>query len=650
MEKKIITEILRIKQIMNKNLLFEGIPELSILKKLVKGLKLNSGEIFDDFKAALAVAKNAEGEWKVILNFAKTNPLFLKKLSNLLYSQLDSGFYDAIQKGKDDILAKFAIKPELDRAVLKKDIIDAWEAELSGSNEGRNALDVIKMDFSKFIDDLVSPIKPPPVIPIIPIKDTYTWANEARVFLLKSIKQKYIKKELIDIDNIIKVIKESPDLAQKQLALRDLSVHYMALIKSPYKLKIELKKFFKDNGIPKDLRYKIMYGEKVIDPVTNVLKGYKGGDKILQSIMSGKYDAIGPQAWKKLNNSIFTPLREAFLGNLFYKVKDGSYMSVVASRWSNFLKTATFKTDNELLELAASRTVGQRIFSIIQGIAIQNFIIIPSMLALGKTFNQSIASSKQKSLSILRTEFIKNCQEGPELDAESLKKYGTCEQQADAIFDGKLSVKFDQSFGQALIKNFKTSLPVGIDKGNPYNLDFIPEDYKNAVMVLSWLGAWTNYDDLLAGAYNTAESFYNRLNDNTEKEQKLVSDRIQCLDHLKGIKEMNTENKALASVAFEKCIAKTIQKKSDSLPIDGTQTGTTKTDTTKTVPINTITPQPKSSVVYEPNEQSFREFLKNQSPPETYKSYNSDTQFWFSDDKRYKFKDGNFELIPKRNQ
>ena len=227
---------------------------------------------------------------------------------------------------------------------------------------------------------------------------------------------------------------------------------------------------------------------------------------------------------------------------------------------------------------------------------------------------------------------IKNCKEN-ELDAESLKKYGTCEQQADAIFDGKLSINIEKEFGQALIKNFKTSLPVGIDKGNPYNLNFIPEDYKNAVMVLSWLGAWTNYDDLLAGTYNTAESFYNRLNDNTEKEQKLVSDRIKCLDLLKGIKEMTPKNKALASVAFEKCIAKTITKKSDLPSTDGTQT-----DTTKTVQTDTITPQPQPSGVYEPNEKSFIEFLKNQSPPETYKegSYNKDA--WVgknSDNKKY---------------
>jgi hypothetical protein len=636
MEKKIITEILRIKEIMNKNLLFEVVtPKLSYIRSLIAAL--DGGGTFYDFKNALRAAKQtAAGQWDVILTFSKTNPTFFTKLSRLLYNRLSPELIDAIQKVKDDILVKFENKPNLNKAELKEEINTFLETRLGTSA----VIDIFKMDLAKFIDDVVPRIVPPPVIPLTIIKDSYAWANEARIFLLKSIKQKFIK-EKFDIKNIINVIKESSDLTQKQLALRDLSVHYMSLIETPVRLKIQLKKFFKDNDISKELRYKIMYGEKVIDPVTGAIKGYKGGDKLLQSIMSGKYDLNGPQAWKKLNNSIFTPLREAFLGNWFYKVKDGSYMSVVASRWSNFLKTATFKTDNELLELAASRTVGQRIFSIIQGIAIQNFIIIPSMLALGKTFNQSIASSKQKSLSILRTEFIKNCEEGPELDAESLKKYGTCEEQADAIFDGKLSVKFDQSFGQALIKNFKTSLPVGIDNGNPYNLDIIPEDYKNAVMVLSWLGAWTNYDDLLAGTYNTAESFYNRLNDNTEKEQKLVSDRIKCLNKLKGIKEIKDEKaKALAYLDFEKCIEKTIAKKSNApIPPDVTQT-----DTTKTVQTNTITPQPQPSVVYKDNEESFKEFLKTQIPPETYNRYDANTQRWFSKDAKYRFIDGKFEL------
>ena len=84
------------------------------------------------------------------------------------------------------------------------------------------------------------------------------------------------------------------------------------------------------------------------------------------------------------------------------------------------------------------------------------------------------------------------------------------------------------------------------------------------------------------------------------------------------------------------------------LPTDS-MTNVPQTDTLTSAPTNTFTPQPPPQVEYEPNEQSFKEFLNTKTPPETYKSYNSDTKFWFSKDAKYKFKDGTFEFMKKTN-
>ena len=84
------------------------------------------------------------------------------------------------------------------------------------------------MDFAKLIDEFRPPINPPPVIPIIPLKHSYKWFNAYRLFLLQSIKQT-LNKDFIDINNLLKIIKESDDVVQQQLALREISVHYMAI-------------------------------------------------------------------------------------------------------------------------------------------------------------------------------------------------------------------------------------------------------------------------------------------------------------------------------------------------------------------------------------------------------------------------------------
>jgi len=93
-----------------------------------------------------------------------------------------------------------------------------------------------------------------------------------------------------------------------------------------------------------------------------------------------------------------------------------------------------------------------------------------------------------------------------------------------------------------------------------------------------------------------------------------------------------------------------VEKFSDAivLPTDS-MTNVLQTDTLTSAPTNTFTPQPRPSVVYEPNKESFKEFLKTKTPTETYKTYNSEIRFWFSNDSKYRFKDGNFEFIRKTN-
>ena len=565
MEKKIITEILRIKQIMNKNLLFEGVPPLSVINKLIKALNDGVGGTFDNFASAITVAeKTAAGKWTVILNFAKNSPAFFTKLSTILYRGLDAKVVDAIQKTKDDILAQFAINPELDRATLKNTINNAWEQELGTST----ALDVIKMDFAKLIDEFRPPINPPPVIPIIPLKHSYKWFNAYRLFLLQSIKQT-LNKDFIDINNLLKIIKESDDVVQQQLALREISVHYMAIKKTPEKLRLMLEKFMRENNISDELSSKII-GRKIIDPTTGVVTYAKeGGDDILKAIMSGKYDPIGSTGWAKINDGIFRPLREAMIGGegALYSRKR---WSVAAGRWFNYIKWSTFKSDDEILKLAASRTLGERITSIIYGVIIQNFIIIPSIIAIVKTFKQGFSTSGQKALLELKKEFIKNCKK-ENYDDKTIKTLGTCEQQAELIFENKVPVEPEKDYVKSLWNNFKTSIPIGVETNNPYNMNIIPDDYKKGAIFLQTIGAFTNIDDLLAGTFNTSQEFYNRLIRDTESEQKSATERVKCFKHLEGFKEMLNDKKQLALVNFEKCIGKTLPNKNNLTPKDDPQ-------------------------------------------------------------------------------
>ena len=552
MEKKIITEILRIKEIMNKNLLFEGVPPLSVINKLIKALNDGVGGTFDNFASAITVAeKTAAGKWTVILNFAKNNPAFFTKLSTILYRGLNAKVVDAIQKTKDDILAQFAIKPELDRATLKNTINDAWEQELGTST----ALDVIKMDLGKYIDEFIPPIKPPPVIPLTPIKDSYKWFNQTRGFLLKSIKQ-ILRKDFIKINDLLKIIKESDDVTQKQLALREISVHYMAIKETPQKLRLMLKKLMRENNITDEELSSIIYDKE-------------GGDEILKAIMSGKYDPLGQRGWAKLNDGIFRPLREAMLGGegAWYSLKR---WSVAAGRWFNYIKWSTFKSDDEILKLAASRTLGERITSVIYGVIIQNFIIIPSIIAIVKTFKQGFSTSGQKALLELKKEFIKNCKK-ENYDAETIKTLGTCEQQADLMFENKVPVEPEKDYVNSLWNNFKTSIPIGVQAGNPYNMDIIPENYKMGAIFLQSIGAFTNIDDLLAGTFNTSEELYNRLIRDTDSDLKSASERVKCFKHLEGFKEMPPEKKQLALVNFENCIGKTLPNKNNLPPKDDPQ-------------------------------------------------------------------------------
>jgi hypothetical protein len=120
-----------------------------------------------------------------------------------------------------------------------------------------------------------------------------------------------------------------------------------------------------------------------------------------------------------------------------------------------------------------------------------------------------------------------------------------------------------------------------------------------------------------------------------DDKSKLESEAIKTLNVIKRENEI---------------VLNDVEKFSDAivLPTDS-MTNVTQTNTLTSAPTNTFTPQPRPSVVYEPNEESFKEFLKNQSPPETYNSYNSDTRAWFSKEAKYRFKDGNFEFLKKTN-
>jgi len=135
-------------------------------------------------------------------------------------------------------------------------------------------------------------------------------------------------------------------------------------------------------------------------------------------------------------------------------------------------------------------------------------------------------------------------------------------------------------------------------------------------------------DDVLAFLWetNVSDISLNKWGkDIDEKENALLQARI-----LKLLNTLNAETKEIVD-APDAADEAAPRVASDS-------TNVPQTDTLTSVPTNTFTPQPQPSGVYEPNEKSFIEFLKNQSPPETYKegSYNKDT--WAgknSDNKKY---------------
>jgi len=120
-----------------------------------------------------------------------------------------------------------------------------------------------------------------------------------------------------------------------------------------------------------------------------------------------------------------------------------------------------------------------------------------------------------------------------------------------------------------------------------------------------------------------------------DDKSKLESEAIKTLNVIKSENEI---------------VLKDVKNFSDALvlPTDS-MTNVPQTNTLTSSPTNTFTPQPQPSVVYKDNKESFKEFLKTKTPTETYKTYNSDTQFWLSNDSKYRFSDGNFEFIRKTN-
>ena len=140
-------------------------------------------------------------------------------------------------------------------------------------------------------------------------------------------------------------------------------------------------------------------------------------------------------------------------------------------------------------------------------------------------------------------------------------------------------------------------------------------------------------DDVLAFLWDTnvSDISFNKWGKDIDKKENAAL-QVKILNLLNTLnaetKKINSEEKPNGS-----------NNDSDSTNVPQTNTLTSvPTNTLTSVPTNTFTPQPPPQVEYEPNEQSFREFLKNQSPPETYKegSYNKDS--WVgknSDNKKY---------------
>jgi hypothetical protein len=599
MEKKIITEISRIKQIMNKNFLFESvIPKPKFIAQLINALTPTIGSTkpayYEDFISALRVAgNNKTNQWNVILNFAKTNDAFFKKILNILSAGLTPNNVENIKKLKKIISDNIIENPNIDKEVLKQNINNVWEQEL-GTNP---AVEIIKIDFNKFIDEFTPPTKPDVPVPIVPLKNPYSNTNTARKFLYKSIKLRYnmfVKKELTDINKFLKIIKESDDITKKQIALHEIAAHYMAL-KAPGdvdNLKTTLETLMQTNGISNEVIYgKIVKDNKGVEKFIN-------SDEVLMAIMEGKYDGLSVKSWDKINDGVFKPLKEAFIG------VEGSRMSTIKNRWWNYIKFNTFKNDKELLELAASRTVKQRIRVLIIGIIIQNYLIIPSFIAIIKSFTDKVKNLFNKDTIALRTEFIKDCN-------KKLGNNETCEDQANKIFGNGNDVESEKKLLKAFIKNWKESIPTELSN-NPYTLNLDNEDLNIAMTVFNKIFFFTSIDDLAIGTIKTASGLYEWLGSETEKSRTNVTARLKCLDILKGVKDMNDVNKIKAYSDFEKCVNST-----SPTPPTPPQPPTPPTNTTTTTP-----------VVYANNEPSFIEFLKNQNPPQTYQegSYSEDKE------------------------
>ena len=559
MEKKIITEISRIKQIMNKNFLFESvIPKPKFITQLINALTPTIGSTkpsyYDDFISALRVAgNNKTNQWNVILNFAKTNDVFFKKILNILSAGLTPNNVENIKKLKKIISDNIIEDPNIDKEVLKQNINNVWESEL-GTNP---AVEIIKIDFNKFIDEFTPPTKPDVPVPIVPLKNPYRNFNSVRKFLLESFGQKFIKKELIEINDLVKIIKDdSSELLQKQIALRKIATHYMALKNSNQTLKNMLESLIQKENISMDVINK---------------------DNILKTILVGEYNGIDVKSWRKINDGIFKPLKEAFIG-----VK-GSHWSTMKSRWVNYMKFSTFKNDTEILALAASRTVPQRIRALIIGIIIQNYLIIPSFIAIIKSYTDKVKNLFNKDTIALRTQFIKDCNE--KLDNE------TCEEEANKIFGDGNDVESEKKLLNAFIKNWKESIPTELSN-NPYTLNLDDEDLNIAMTVVNKSLFWTSIDDLAIGTIKRASALYDWMGSETEKTRTNVTARLKCLNILKGVKDMKDFNKIKAYSDFEKCVNSTSPTPPPPPPPPET---------------NTITTTP---VVYTNNEPSFIEYLK----------------------------------------
>jgi hypothetical protein len=188
MEKKIINEITRIQELIGKKILVEaGTPTL--LTKVIKSFEKNP-----DIINLLKVEKNVFKKFEIILDYAKKTPTFRKQLIKIVNDGISP---EELKKLNDfkTFLIKYSNK---DKTILKNTVNKKLDSMISDSN----ARDIIKLDFSDYVDNL----KPTPKIKTTKPKTTsnnlnnvkinQVLDNEDEIILNKAIKESFINKKI----------------------------------------------------------------------------------------------------------------------------------------------------------------------------------------------------------------------------------------------------------------------------------------------------------------------------------------------------------------------------------------------------------------------------------------------------------------------